>query len=400
LSTLLSLVVLAGLDGTLAAPGELTLVAPTNDAFTKLEAEVVDFLISDDGLETLTDILLYHVFPVIFVSDELSDGLTIVTLEGGTVIVSVGDEGVFFNDAEAAEVDILANNGVVHKIDTVLDLSDRDLVIDPGPISFFVANNPDLTTLTAAVIRAGLVDALSAITLFAPNNDAFDKVPPEILDQLFFDDNFIPQLQDLLLLHAIPDFLTVAELELAPVVIGLNGEEVSIEFPPLTVKGNNVVDGDNSQFDGIVHIIDGVLIPSWVFNSLADRVFANDDLSTLFSLLVMAGIDLSGPAALTVVGPTNDAFGLLDPADIEFLTSPEGLADLKRILQYHVFFGILTSSILVDGLVSTVEGSLVGVSTGPTLMFNQATAVEIDILGDNGVLHKIDQVLDPADDPQ
>jgi transforming growth factor-beta-induced protein len=274
------------------------------------------------------------------------------------------------------------------------------LVIDPGPISFFVANNPDLTTLTAAVIRAGLVDALSAITLFAPNNDAFDKVPPEILDQLFFDDNFIPQLQDLLLLHAIPDFLTVAELELAPVVIGLNGEEVSIEFPPLTVKGNNVVDGDNSQFDGIVHIIDGVLIPSWVFNSLADRVFANDDLSTLFSLLVMAGIDLSGPAALTVVGPTNDAFGLLDPADIEFLTSPEGLADLKRILQYHVFFGILTSSILVDGLVSTVEGSLVGVSTGPTLMFNQATAVEIDILGDNGVLHKIDQVLDPADDPQ
>jgi uncharacterized surface protein with fasciclin (FAS1) repeats len=114
---------------------------------------------------------------------------------------------------------------------------------------------------------------------------------------------------------------------------------------------------------------------------------------------VSASIDLSGPSALTVVGPTNDAFALLDSATVTFLTSPEGLADLTRILTYHVFFGILTSSILVDGPVSTLEGGLVEVSTGPPLKFNQATAVELDILANNGVLFKINQVLDPNDSP-
>jgi transforming growth factor-beta-induced protein len=137
LSTLLALVVLAELDGAVAAAGELTLVAPTNDAFAKLPADVVEFLISKKGKNTLVEILLYHVFPGIFVSSELSDGINVNTLQGGTVEVSVGIEGIFFNgvnsnavfvkggfffnDAKALEVDILANNGVVHKIDTVLD---------------------------------------------------------------------------------------------------------------------------------------------------------------------------------------------------------------------------------------------------------------------------------------
>jgi transforming growth factor-beta-induced protein len=275
----------------------------------------------------------------------------------------------------------------------------------PGSIVEFVVGNPDLTSLTAAVVRAGLVDALGSdsslgpLTLFAPNNDAFALVPPDLANQLFNDINFIPQLVDLLVLHVIFGRFLAADLLLAPVLFGANGEEVFIDFPPLTVNDNNVVDGDNIVSNGVVHVIDGVLIPIWVFNSLADRVFADTDLSILFSLLVLASIDLSGPSALTVVGPTNDAFGLLDSATVTFLTSPEGLADLTRILLYHVFSNILTSSILVDGFVQTLEGGVVAVSTGPPLKFNQATAVELDILANNGVLFKINQVLNPDDSP-
>jgi uncharacterized surface protein with fasciclin (FAS1) repeats len=72
----------------------------------------------------LTSILLYHVFPDIIVSAEFSNGLTTSTLQGGTVTVSVNNVGFFFNDAKVVAADILANNGVVHKIDTVLDPSD------------------------------------------------------------------------------------------------------------------------------------------------------------------------------------------------------------------------------------------------------------------------------------
>jgi transforming growth factor-beta-induced protein len=270
-----------------------------------------------------------------------------------------------------------------------------------GTIVDFVVSNPDLTTLTQAVVRAELVDALSSegpLTLFAPNNEAFADVPTDIFNQLFFDNDFIPQLVDLLLYHVVGGLFLAADLQVTPTLFPLNGEALFVDFLPLTVDGNNVVDGDNIVSNGVVHIIDGVLSPSWVFNSLEDRIFFADDLSTLFSLLVVAGIDLSGPSALTVVGPTNDAFDLLDPAFVELLLTPAGLDDLQRILTYHVFFGILTSTILMDGFVATLEGGFVEVFTNP-LMFNQANAVEVDILANNGVLHKIDQVLNPDDSP-
>jgi uncharacterized surface protein with fasciclin (FAS1) repeats len=100
------------------------LVAPINSAFAKLSSSTVNFLTGPMGKATLTKILLYHVFPGIIVSSELSNGLTTSTLEGGTVTVKVNNRGIFFNDAKVVKADILTNNGVVHKIDTVLDPND------------------------------------------------------------------------------------------------------------------------------------------------------------------------------------------------------------------------------------------------------------------------------------
>jgi transforming growth factor-beta-induced protein len=267
----------------------------------------------------------------------------------------------------------------------------------------FVSNSPDLASLTAALFRVPeLAEELitgGPYTLFAPNNAAFADVPLDIVDKLFSDFNFIPQLQDLLLLHLTTGTFLEADLELVPGILSANGEAFSVDFPPLTIADNNVVDGDNIVSNGVVHVIDGVLIPSWVFNSLDDRIFFDDDLSTLFSLLVTAGIDLSNPSsALTVAAPTNAAFDLLPQATIDFLLTTEGLPTLTRILTYHVFFGILASSILIEGFVPTLEGGLVFVGISP-IMFNSANAVEVDILANNGVLHKIDQVLDPNDSP-
>jgi uncharacterized surface protein with fasciclin (FAS1) repeats len=126
LSTLLALVTLAGLGDALADPDvEYTLVAPVNSAFAKLSKSTVAFLTSPAGKDTLTKILLYHVFPDILVSSELTNGLIISTLEGGKVTVSVTNSGIFLNGkAKVIKANILANNGVVHKIDTVLDLKD------------------------------------------------------------------------------------------------------------------------------------------------------------------------------------------------------------------------------------------------------------------------------------
>jgi hypothetical protein len=95
--------------------------------------------------------------------------------------------------------------------------------INNGTIVDFVVGNPDLTSLTAAVVRAELVDVLNSegpLTLFAPNNDAFDDAPFGIFDQLFVDLIFIPQLADILLLSMVYS----SDLEPAPVLVALNGE--------------------------------------------------------------------------------------------------------------------------------------------------------------------------------
>ena len=274
-----------------------------------------------------------------------------------------------------------------------------------GTIVDFVVNNRELTSLTAAVVQAGLVEALAGsgpLTLFAPNNGAFGALPSDLVDSLLTNDEFIPQLADLLLYHVLSGAFFARDLSDDLTVTALNGEDLLITLPPIAVNGNKVVSADNGVSNGVVHVIDGVLIPSWVGNSLAARVAAENDLSTLLSLVILASLDgvLAGPGALTVVAPINSAFAKLPQDVVAFLTSPGGKSTLVRILTYHVFPGIFTSDRLADGLlIETVEGGSVTVTLDP-VKFNDAKAVEVDILANNGVVHKIDMVLDPDDSPK
>jgi uncharacterized surface protein with fasciclin (FAS1) repeats len=134
-STLVDLVVLAGLDGALAGEGPFTLFAPTNEAFAALDNATVAFLLNDTA--ALTDVLLYHVFPGLGFSADLENGAVITMLNNETTTIGVtsstlgGDEGAvnavekaelnyFVNDAMVVAADILASNGVIHVIDKVL----------------------------------------------------------------------------------------------------------------------------------------------------------------------------------------------------------------------------------------------------------------------------------------
>lgn len=116
LTTLVTAVKTAGLQGTLAAPGPYTVFAPTNEAFAALGEETLNAVLSDT--ELLTTILLYHVAAgELYASDVLSRS-TITMLNGEDVTVNAGDAQV--NNAGIAATDIKARNGVVHVIDTVL----------------------------------------------------------------------------------------------------------------------------------------------------------------------------------------------------------------------------------------------------------------------------------------
>lgn len=116
-ATLVSLVQAAGLVDALSGEGPLTVFAPTNDAFAAVPQVVVDFLLANPAV--LTQVLTYHVVPGAVLSTDLSSG-EVATLQGATVDVKVSDMGVEINNASVVAADIVASNGVIHVIDTVI----------------------------------------------------------------------------------------------------------------------------------------------------------------------------------------------------------------------------------------------------------------------------------------
>lgn len=188
---------------------------------------------------------------------------------------------------------------------------------------------------------------------------------------------------------------------------GVSGTDYCYKEPHIEVEGicndhptPEVVDADNDVTNGVVHKINQVLLPSWVCNTIFDIVKDEHDLSTLKNLLILANLDddLDHPFdELTLLAPTNAAFGHLSSSTIHFLTSFAGRHELINILLYHVIDGIFTSGELTDGQsLLTLQGGTVHVDLHP-FRFNHANVKEADILANNGVVYKIDRVLDPAD---
>jgi uncharacterized surface protein with fasciclin (FAS1) repeats len=118
-STLVAAVKAAGLVETLSGAGPFTVFAPTNDAFAKLPAGTVDTLLKPENKAKLKAILLYHVVPGAVKSTDLKGG-EVTTAEGQTVKVDLSGGAVKINDATVTKADIIASNGVIHVIDTVL----------------------------------------------------------------------------------------------------------------------------------------------------------------------------------------------------------------------------------------------------------------------------------------
>jgi len=106
---------------------------------------------------------------------------------------------------------------------------------------------------------------------------------------------------------------------------------------------------------------------------------------------------LEGPGPFTVFAPTDDAFAKLPAGTVESLLKPENKAKLQSILKYHVVAGkVLAADVVKLDSAATVEGRSVSIKvSGSTVMINDATVTQADIMASNGVVHVIDSVLLP-----
>jgi transforming growth factor-beta-induced protein len=255
-----------------------------------------------------------------------------------------------------------------------------------------------------------LLDEPGDFTFFAPTNDAFTSIPEKLLVLLFLRDEFAPHLEDLLLYHALEGTRLVQDFFAVEIITTFNTEGVLVRTNPLLINGISVARPNNNASNGVTHIINGVLQPDWVANSIIGFVSSMDNMSLLFEFLERAGLvqelDKLGDE-LTLVGPTNDAFTALGEERLAFLRDPDNQSSLVEILEYHIILGVFTSPELVNGdsLDTRRQGSSVEVSVGGiTIMFNKANVVPRNgingvssdsILANNGVLLKIDAVLNP-----
>ncbi len=266
------------------------------------------------------------------------------------------------------------------------------------------STNGSFKTLTAALKAAGLVDTLKGngpFTVFAPTDAAFAKLPKGTVETLLKPENKA-QLVKILTYHVVPGEVLSTTLKSGNVktVEGAT-VDVSIQKSGVTINKSKVTAVDVKASNGVIHVIDTVLMPpvESATNTLVDVASANGSFKTLTAALKAAGLvdTLKGNGPFTVFAPTDAAFAKLPKGTVETLLKPENKAQLVKILTYHVVPGEVLSTTLKSGKVKTVEGDTVNVSvqkSGVTINKSKVTAV--DVKASNGVIHVIDTVLLPS----
>lgn len=256
-------------------------------------------------------------------------------------------------------------------------------------------------TLAAALQAADLVDALKGtgpFTVFAPTDEAFSKLPPGTVESLLKPENK-KQLAAVLTYHVVAGKVAAKQVVGLKGARTLNGQraDIVVSGGSVTVDKANVVKTDIECSNGIIHVIDSVILPN------ADNIVATADKAGTFKTLIAAAKAaglvgaLTGEAELTVFAPTDEAFAKLPAGTVENLLKPENQSKLADILKYHVVAGRVYSEAALDAKVAkTLQGSTVAItSQGVKARVNNSNLIATDIDASNGVIHVIDSVLLP-----
>jgi transforming growth factor-beta-induced protein len=323
-TTLVAAVKAAGLVETLQGEGPFTVFAPTNAAFDKLPDGTVETLLMEKNRDQLADILKCHVVgaeamsgAIVGMVDDDGGAHPVPTLGSCTLTATYEGDTIMLEDengtmATVTIADVKQSNGVIHVIDAVMtpaasaegmqgsmesdgmgsdDMGSDDMAMADGDnpmvggapmlaernIIENAVNSADHTTLVAAVKAAGLVETLQGegpFTVFAPTNAAFDKLPDGTVETLLMDENK-DQLTKVLTAHVVAGDLSGAELMERTRANGgrYNMQTVSGDAITADLAGGKlyIIDesgdaaqvtiADVDQSNGVIHVVDSVLVP-------------------------------------------------------------------------------------------------------------------------------------------
>jgi uncharacterized surface protein with fasciclin (FAS1) repeats len=261
-------------------------------------------------------------------------------------------------------------------------------------------------TLKTALDTAGLTPFFqwaNPLTVFAPTDEAFAKLPKDVLADLLKPENK-QKLISLLSYHVSPGANGLADALKSKEIETIQGAPLKVAFSGGRVRVNDavLVDGDVRCSDGVIHVIDTVLLPPEpkpqrkTVLSVAKEAGA---FSTLLAAVEAVELEevLEGEGPFTVFAPTDEAFASLPDGVVASLLKKENRADLVELLKYHVVAGrVSAGDALNAGKAATVQGEPVQFAiVGGILKVNESTIRTAGIEGGNGIIHIIDSVLLP-----
>ncbi len=255
LTMFLALVEVSGLQ--LPADGRVTIFAPTNKAFAEIPADKVEFLTSPEGLATLRAILKHHVLPMALDSGSLLQRRGVLALSGQNL--PIDGERLTIAGASFLKTDVPFDRGIVYVIDRVMMPETRS-------VAEIVSQDPRLATLLKALSTAGLASQLGSEsegpwTVLAPSNEAFAALGEETIKTLMADPS---QLAIVLSAHVIPSRIRRSDMIVqrsARTLLGRDAVSFSLLDGKVTVAGASIITGDIEASNGVIHIIDRVIVP-------------------------------------------------------------------------------------------------------------------------------------------
>ncbi|XP_056139471.1 transforming growth factor-beta-induced protein ig-h3 isoform X2 [Lampris incognitus] len=317
-------------------PGSFTFFAPSNEAWAALPMEILDALVSNVNIELL-NALHYHMVNRRLTSEELRHGSSFTSMyQDFDVHIHHYPSGIVtVNCARLIKTDQHATNGIVHVVDRVITAISNN-------VHSFLDTDEDLETLRTAIAAAGLTTMLESdgqYTVFAPTNEAFEKIPPETLNRILGDP---VALKDLLNYHILKHMQCAESVVSGMPLETLQGTvlEVGCEGDEMTLNGKAIITKkDQLGTNGVVHYINELLIPDSAKTLI--ELAEGSSVKTAVKMFVDAGLSshLSGSEALTLLAPQDEAFkGSLSMT-----------AEMRKTLRNHIVKSQLSSRALYHG---------------------------------------------------
>jgi uncharacterized surface protein with fasciclin (FAS1) repeats len=258
-NTLLAAAKAANLVDALKSDGPFTVFAPTDEAFGKLPKAAIADLLQPENRDKLTAILTFHVIEGAMPASEVTRRAGATTINGQRLDFSTKGDAVMIDSAKVIKADIHCSNGIIHVIDHVMMPAGDNLATTATSAGMF-------TTLLAAAQHAGLADTLAnggPYTVFAPTDEAFGKLPAGTIETLLKPENR-EMLQAILTYHVVPGRVYANQAAAAGSAASAQGQSLffNIRNGQLRVDNANIIATDIDASNGVIHVIDSVILPS------------------------------------------------------------------------------------------------------------------------------------------